>query len=95
MTREYHLALQHRGLLALPADLRRRHHLDQPGAQVHVIERDDGVIELRALAAVPAVQAWFWTKRWREMEAEADADIATGATAAFDDVEALFADLDG
>lgn len=42
MSREYHLALQSRGRLALPAELRKRHHLDEPGAQVRVVERDRG-----------------------------------------------------
>ncbi|MGI8903375.1 MAG: AbrB/MazE/SpoVT family DNA-binding domain-containing protein [Solirubrobacteraceae bacterium] len=39
-----------RGSITLPADLRRRYHLDEPGAQVQVIGRPDGVIELHPLA---------------------------------------------
>ncbi len=45
------LSFQTRGTLALPADLRRRHNLDQPGAQVRVVEREDGVVELHPLTA--------------------------------------------
>lgn len=47
------LTIQSRGTLALPPDLRRRHGLDEPGAQVEVVEREDGVIELRPFVAVP------------------------------------------
>lgn len=93
-TREYHVALQTRGTLALPADLRKRHNLDEPGAQVRVVERDDGVIELHPLAAVPASQRWFWTERWQRMEREADEDIAAGRIRSYDSVDALLDALD-
>lgn len=93
-TREYHLALQARGTLALPADLRKRHHLDEPGAQVLLVERDDGVIELHPLASVPADRRWFWTERWQRMEREADADVAAGRVRVYEDVDALLAALD-
>lgn len=92
--REYHLALQARGTLALPADLRKRHHLDDPGAQLRVVERDDGVIELHPLASVPADQRWFWTDRWQRMEREADEDVAAGRVRAYEDVDDLLAALD-
>ncbi|MGH7574108.1 MAG: AbrB/MazE/SpoVT family DNA-binding domain-containing protein [Longimicrobiales bacterium] len=92
--REYHVALQTRGTLALPADLRKRHHLDDPGAQVRIVERDDGVIELHPLAAVPADQRWFWTQRWQRMEREADEDIAAGRVRRHESVDDLLAALD-
>jgi antitoxin MazE len=93
MTRTF-ITVQKRGLLSLPADLRRRHHLDEAGAQVEVSERDDGVIELRPQAAIPTDQRWFWTERWQRMEQEADADVAAGRVAQFDSVEEFIADLD-
>ena len=40
----------------LPADVRRRLHLDEQGAQLEMTERADGVIELRAALPVPAEQ---------------------------------------
>ena len=88
------VALQGRGLIALPADLRRRAGLDQPGAQVEIVERPDGVIELRPTVAVPADQAWFWTDRWQAMEREADEQIARGEVTTHESVEALFAYLE-
>lgn len=93
-TREYHVALQTRGTLALPAYLRKRHHLDDPGAQVRVVEREDGVIEFHPLAAVPADQRWFWTERWKRMEREADEDVSAGRVRAYEDADDLLNALD-
>lgn len=88
-----HLAVQQRGTIALPPDVRRRHHLDQPGAQVRLVERDDGVIELHPVLGIPASQAWFWSERWQAMEREADADIAAGRIMTSDDPEEFLAEL--
>lgn len=83
-----------RGSITLPADLRRRYHLDEPGAQVEVIGRPDGVIELHPVLPHRADQAWFWTERWQKMEREVDDDIAAGRTETFDSAEDFIADLD-
>lgn len=93
-TREYHVALQSRGTLALPAELRKRHHLDHPGAQVRIVERDDGVLELYPMAAIPADQRWFWTERWQRMEREADEDIAAGRVRRHESIDDLLSGLD-
>lgn len=84
---------QSRGVIALPAALRKRLHLDQPGAQLEFVERDDGTIEVRGVLPVPADQAWFWTDRWQAMEREADADVAAGRVTRHDSVEDLIAAL--
>jgi bifunctional DNA-binding transcriptional regulator/antitoxin component of YhaV-PrlF toxin-antitoxin module len=80
MTATWHgyLGIQQRGLIALPAEVRRRLHLDEPGAQVEVTERDDGVLELRAALPVQADQAWFWTERWQQREREVDEALERG-----------------
>ena len=88
------LGVQSRGTLALPPDLRRRHRLDRPGAQVRVVEREDGVVELHPLTPVPADQAWFWTERWQRMEREADDDVAAGRVSLYDTTDDLLAALD-
>lgn len=88
------VSVQSRGTIALPPDLRRRLHLDQPDAQVMLIERDDGSVELVPVVAVPADQAWFWTDRWQAMEREADADIATRRVTTVDGIDDLVALLD-
>lgn len=88
------LTVQSRGTVALPADLRRRLHLDQANAQIKLIEREDGRIELVPVVAVRADQAWFWTSRWQAMEREADADIAAGRVAVVEGADELIAHLD-
>jgi antitoxin MazE len=92
--RTYIVSVQSRGTVALPAALRRRLHLDQPNAQVRIVERDDGGVELTPIVAVPADQAWFWQERWQKMEQEADADIDAGRTAPADGVDELLEVLD-
>jgi bifunctional DNA-binding transcriptional regulator/antitoxin component of YhaV-PrlF toxin-antitoxin module len=84
MPRTHLLTVQSRGTVALPADLRRRLHLNEENAQIQLVERDDGRIELVPVVAVPADQAWFWTERWQAMEREADADVAAGRTTVVD-----------
>ncbi len=88
------LTVQARGTVALPADLRRRLHLDAGDAQIKLIERDDGRIELLPVVAIPAEQAWFWTDRWQAMEREADADVAAGRATVVEGADELIAHLD-
>lgn len=73
-----YVGVQGRGVIALPADIRRRMHLDEPGAQLELTERTDGVLELRAALPVPADQRWFWTEAWQEREREVDQHVAAG-----------------
>jgi bifunctional DNA-binding transcriptional regulator/antitoxin component of YhaV-PrlF toxin-antitoxin module len=88
------LTMRSRGTFVLPADVRRRHHLDGPDAQIRLIEQDDGRLEIVPVTTVPADQAWFWTDRWQTMEREADADIAAGRTTTVDGMDGLLGHLD-
>ena len=90
----HYVAVQARGTIALPVDLRRRLHLDEPGAQIQIIEREDGLVELRPVLPVPADQRWFWSERWQAMEREADEHVAAGRVTVLDGPEALFEHLD-
>lgn len=83
-----------RGSITLPAHLRRRYRLDEPGAQVEVIDRPDGVIELHPVLPHRADQAWFWTDRWQAMEREVEEDVAAGRTRVSESIEAMFEDID-
>lgn len=94
-TRSRYLGVQGRGTIALPVDVRRRLHLDEPGAQVEMIERDDGVIELRAALPVPADQRWFWSERWQEREREVDEHVAAGRLTRHESTEDFLDHLDG
>lgn len=86
--------MQSRGVVALPAEVRRRLHLDESGAQVEITERDDGVLELRPSLPVPADQRWFWTARWQQREREVDDHVVAGRVAVHDGGEALLEYLD-
>ena len=88
------VTVQARGTLALPADIRRRHRLDEAGAQVEVIEREDGVIELHPKVAIPADQAWFWTERAQAREREVDAHVKAGNVSTFDSDDDFLSHLD-
>jgi AbrB family looped-hinge helix DNA binding protein len=92
----YHgyVGVQRRGVVALPAELRQRLHLEEPGAQVEITERADGVLELRPALPVPADQAWFWTQRWQEREREVDDHVAAGRVTVHDSGEDFLAHLD-
>ncbi|HVX19842.1 MAG TPA: AbrB/MazE/SpoVT family DNA-binding domain-containing protein [Acidimicrobiales bacterium] len=83
-----------RGSITLPADVRSRHHLDEPGAQVEVVEREDGVIELHPQLPHRADQAWFWTERWQAMEREAEDDVAAGRVETFESADDFLGDLE-
>ncbi len=85
----HYVAVQSRGTIALPAGLRRRLHLDEPGAQVEIIEQEDGRLELRAVLPVRADQAWFWTERWQQMEREVDEHVAAGRVTVVDGLAGL------
>lgn len=88
-----YVAVQSRGVVAIPPAIRRRLGLDRPGAQVEILERE-GEIVLRPHMAVPSDQAWFWTERWQRMEREADEDIDKGRVASFQSAEDFLHDLD-
>jgi bifunctional DNA-binding transcriptional regulator/antitoxin component of YhaV-PrlF toxin-antitoxin module len=93
--KSHFVAVQSRGTIALPPDLRRRMHLDEPGAQVRIVEREDGVVELQPVLPVPADQRWFWTEQWQRREREVNEHVAAGHVAVHDDGDGLLAHLAG
>jgi antitoxin MazE len=92
-TEQTFVTVQSRGVIAIPTAIRRHFGLDQPGAQVEVIERD-GEIVLRPHVAIPADQAWFWTERWQRLEREADEAVVNGNIAVVGDIGELLDDLE-
>lgn len=94
MTYRGYVGVQARGVVALPAEVRRRFHLDEPGAQVEIIERNDGVLELRPSLPVPADQRWYWTERWQNREREVEAHVTADEVTVHRDGQAMLAHLD-
>jgi bifunctional DNA-binding transcriptional regulator/antitoxin component of YhaV-PrlF toxin-antitoxin module len=93
MTFHGYLAVQGRGTVALPAELRRKYRLDEAGAQIEITEREDGVLELRPALPVPVDEMWFWTPGHQAAEQEAEADLTQGRFRDYEDAEALLADF--
>lgn len=83
----------YRGVIALPADLRQRLHVDEPGAQLEITEHAGGVVELRPALPVPADQAWFWTEQWQKREREVDEHVAAGRVVVHEVCEDFLAHL--
>ena len=92
----YHgyVGVQSRGVIALPAEVRRRLHLDEAGAQVELTERPDGVLELRPSLPIPADQRWLWTQRWQDRERVVDAHVSAGEVTAHEDIDAFLDHLE-
>jgi len=87
------LTVRERGNLTLPADIRRQYGLDKPGVQIEVVA-GDGVIELHPHVAVPADQAWYWTKSWQKGERAVDEHVAAGRVRVAENVDDFLAAMD-
>jgi bifunctional DNA-binding transcriptional regulator/antitoxin component of YhaV-PrlF toxin-antitoxin module len=88
------VAVQKRGVATIPASVRQRLRLDEPGAQLEIVETEDGRFEIRGTVPVDVDQQWFWSERWQKMERRADADIAAGRVVGTTDVEEFLDELD-
>ena len=88
------VSVRKRGVITLPAELRRRLRLDEEGTRLEIFEREDGVVELRPSVVIPADQAWFWSARWQTMEFEADSDVEAGRVDRANTLEELIEILD-
>ena len=60
---------------------------------MEIVEREDGVIELRPTLPVPVDEMWFWTEGHQAAEREAEEDLQAGRYRTFDDARAFLADL--
>jgi AbrB family looped-hinge helix DNA binding protein len=86
------ISVQERGTIALPASVRKRFHLNVPGAQLEVLE-EDGRIVLIPKVPVDAAQAWFWANGWQEGERRASAEAMKGAGKVYENLDDFIADL--
>lgn len=86
-------SLRQRGQLTIPAEIREA--IELKAGDILEFEVIEGRIVITPKLVIDPDQAWFWTKRWQQMEREADEDFAAGRYKDFDSVEALIADLEG
>ncbi len=80
-----------RGAVTLPPEIREKLPED---VLFDIVPREDGVIELHPKIAVKPGQAWFYSRRWQEMEREADEDIDAGRVERFESGEDFLAALE-
>jgi AbrB family looped-hinge helix DNA binding protein len=80
------------GQITIPAMLRRKAGIEI-GDYVEIRVTDEGVV-LAPKVVIDKSQAYFWTDRWQQGEAVAEADIKAGRIERFASLDALFEDLD-
>ena len=83
--------MTNRGAVTLPPEVRDRLPED---VLFDIVPREDGVIELHPKIMVKPSQAWFYSKRWQDMEREADEDIEAGRVERFESGEDFLAALE-
>ena len=86
-------ALRKKNQITLPQEIREALHLSE-GDEVEFHVHPDGEVTLRGMTVIPTEQRWFWTEEWQAGEKEASAQIAAGGLLVYDDMAALFADID-
>lgn len=82
------VSIQARGTISIPSALRRRYRLDEPGAQMEIIDAGDHIV-LRPKLAVDLTHAWFWSEDWQEGEREAEAQRQNGVGTVYESGEEL------
>lgn len=55
---------------------------------------EDGKIVITPVITIPKSQAWYWSKKWQDMEKQADSEREQGKLKKFDSVDDLLKDLD-
>ncbi len=85
--------LRKKGQITVPARVREILNVSEGDDIIFHVD-EHGQVRLERAQIIPPDQAWFWTRRWQQMEREAQADIEAGRTARFDDVDGMLAWLD-
>jgi AbrB family looped-hinge helix DNA binding protein len=89
MTMPTYSKVTRHGQITLPVSVRKRLGIEE--GDLVEIEVVDETAVLMPKRLVDKNQAYFWTKRWQE--AEADEDIKAGRVKTFDSAEELIKDL--
>jgi bifunctional DNA-binding transcriptional regulator/antitoxin component of YhaV-PrlF toxin-antitoxin module len=87
------VSIQTRGTISIPPALRRRYGLDEPGAQMEIIDAGDHIV-LRPKLAVDSSQAWFWSADWQAGERDAEAQRRGGEGTVHESGEELLGALE-
>ncbi len=68
--------LRNRSQVTLPSEIVKKMRL-QEGDNLDIALEDDKII-IKPVLVIDRSQSWFWSKKWQEMEKEADNDIKQG-----------------
>jgi AbrB family looped-hinge helix DNA binding protein len=84
--------LTRHGQITIPASVRKELGVEEGDlVEIEVVNEKAVLIPKRL---VDKNQAYFWTKKWQDVEKESDEDIRAGRVKAFDSVEELIKDLE-
>jgi antitoxin PrlF len=89
----YRSRLRTKGQITVPAEIRDALGVNE-GDDVLFFSDEQGRVMIARAQIIPPEQAWFWTKRWQELEREAQADIDAGRVSEFEKVEQALDFLD-
>jgi antitoxin MazE len=84
--------LRVRSQITLPSDIVKKMRL-QEGDNLDIILEDDKIV-LKPVLVIDRSQSWFWSKRWQQMEKEADEDIKQGKVRKAKNLKELIRKLD-
>lgn len=65
----------------------------QEGDNIDIVIEDDRIV-IKPVLVINRSQSWFWSKKWQEMEKEADEDIKDDRVYKARNVEELIEKLD-
>ena len=84
--------LRRRSQVTLPSEVVKKMKLRE-GDNLDIIIEDDKII-IKPVLVIDRSQSWFWSKKWQEMERQADDDIKHGRVQKAKDVKELIEKLD-
>jgi antitoxin MazE len=84
--------LRVRSQITLPSEIVKKMKL-QEGDNLDIILEDDKIV-LKPVLVIDRSQSWFWSKRWQQMEKEADEDIKQGKVRKAKNLKELIRKLD-
>ncbi len=84
--------LRRRAQVTLPSEVVKKMRL-QEGDNLDIAMEDDRII-IKPVLVIDRSQSWFWSKKWQELEKEADGDIKKGRVHKAKNVEELINKLD-
>jgi antitoxin MazE len=84
--------LRVRSQITLPSEIVKKMRL-QEGDNLDIILEDDKIV-LKPVLVIDRSQSWFWSKKWQQMEKEADEDVKQGKVQKAKNLKELIRKLD-